>query len=116
MHVRIYRPAKSAAQSGRGRTGTWLVAPDLPTRREPETLMGWQSAGDTLGELTERLRFPCVEDAISFARRKGWDYVVEEPAERRIGPRNYLDNFRVTRPQDEERQQGWINASKNRSA
>jgi len=26
---------------------------------------------------------------------------VEEPSERRVIPRNYLDNFRIKRPQDE---------------
>jgi len=104
MRVRIYRPAKSSAQSGRAKTHAWTIEPEIVTTRMPEPVMGWVSAGDTLGELKNRMRFPMKEDAISFAVRQGWDYILEEPTERRIRPRNYLDNFRSTRPQDEEKQ------------
>jgi hypothetical protein len=107
--VRIYKPAKSAAQSGRGKTHEWLLEPELLTSRTPEPLMGWVSAGDTMSELRNRLRFCTKDEAISFAKRNIWEYVLEEPAERRICPRNYLDNFRIVRPQDEERKQA-INA------
>jgi hypothetical protein len=106
MRVRIYRPSKSAAQSGRGKTHEWVLEPEILTPRVPEPIMGWASAGDTLGELSNRMRFPMKEDAIAFAARQGWDYILEEPAERRIKPRNYLDNFRSTRPQDEEKRSG----------
>jgi hypothetical protein len=104
MRVRIYKPAKSAMQSGRGNSREWLAEPELLTPRTPEPLMGWLSANDTLGELARRMRFPTCEEAVAFATRNGWDYVVEEPAARRIVPRNYLDNFRIVRAEDEERQ------------
>jgi hypothetical protein len=103
MRVRIYKPAKSAAQSGRGKTQEWLLEPELMTPRTVEPLMGWISASDTMSELRDRLRFETPEEAISFARRNNWEYVLEEPTERRINPRNYLDNFRIVRPEDEER-------------
>lgn len=103
MRVRIYRPAKSAAQSGRRKTHEWCLEPEIVTPRTPEPIMGWASSADTMGELTDRMRFPTKEDAISFATRQGWDYILEEATERRIRPRNYLDNFRTTRPQDEEK-------------
>jgi hypothetical protein len=101
--MRIFRPTKSAMQSGRAGTEDWRIEPERATPRMPEPLMGWVAAGDTLSELCGRLRFHTRDEAASFARRKGWDYVVEEPAERRIRPRNYLDNFRIVRPEDEER-------------
>lgn len=103
MRVRIYKPAKSAMQSGRAKTSEWALEPEILTPRTPEPVMGWASSKDTLGELAYTMRFPIKEDAIAFATRQGWDFVVEEPAERRIKPRNYLDNFRATRPQDEEK-------------
>ncbi len=103
MRVRIYKPAKSAAQAGRAKNHSWLLEPELLTARMPEPLMGWLSAGDTYSEMKDRLRFPTAEEAIAFAVRNGWDYVLEQPSERRISPRNYLDNFRITRPEDEER-------------
>lgn len=104
MQARIYRPVKSAAQSGRGNRDYWLVELCLLTPRAPESLMGWAGAGDTLTELKNRLRFPSKEQAVAFAVKQGWRYEVEEPSPRKIRPRNYLDNFRHIRPQDEERQ------------
>ena len=105
MRVRIFKPAKSAAQSGRGKTHEWVLEPVLLTPRTSEPLMGWISAGDTMSELRNRLRFRTREEAIAFAKRNTWEYDLEESAERRIIPRNYLDNFRILRPQDEERKQ-----------
>jgi len=103
MRVKIYQPARTATQSGRARTHWWLIEPELPTPRTPEPLMGWASAGDTLGELRDKLRFGTVEEAMLFAQRNGWEYYVAEPEERIVRPRTYLDNFRIVRPQDEER-------------
>ena len=90
-------------QSGRAGTDDWRIEPQLATPRMPESLMGWVSAGDTLSELCGRLRFRTRDEAASFANRKGWDYFVEEPSLRKVRPRNYLDNFRIVRPEDEER-------------
>ncbi len=106
MLVRIYRPTKTSMQSGRARQ-SWLVEPMLATPRTPEPLMGWVSAGDTLSELQGRLSFQSQEEAVSFVKRHGWDYTLEEPAERSIRPRNYLDNFRIIRPEDEEKKQSF---------
>lgn len=103
MRVRVYRPAKSAAQSGRAKTRQWVIEPEIATARVPEPIMGWVSSGDSLGELKGRLYFASQEDALTFVKNKGWEVLVEEPTERRVRPRNYLDNFRITRPQDEER-------------
>lgn len=103
MRVRLYRPAKSASQSGMAKTGNWVLEPEILSARTPEHLMGWSSSSDTLGEMRGRLRFATKESALSFARRKGWECVIEEACERRVTPRNYLDNFRITRPDDEER-------------
>ena len=103
MDVRIYQPAKSAMQSGRGGMSEWRIAPRLATARKPEPLMGWVSAEDTFSELQGRLRFHSPEEAAAFARRNGWTYEIEKPEERQIQPRNYQDNFRIIRPEDEER-------------
>jgi hypothetical protein len=104
MRVRIYKPSKSAMQSGRAKTGSWLLEPELLTPRTPEPLMGWASADDTFSELRGRLSFRTSEEAVSFAKHHGWEYVLEPATERVINPRSYLDNFRITRPQDEEKQ------------
>jgi len=115
MRVRIYRPTKSTMQSGRARTHAWVLEPELLTARKPEPLMGWLSSGDTYSEMRDRLRFPNADEAVSFARRNGWEFILEEPAERHIPPRNYLDNFRIVRPEDEERQKLEVRSQKPES-
>jgi hypothetical protein len=100
MHVRILQPTKSAMQSGRGKSKMWVIQPVLPTARAPEALMGWIAAGDSASELNQRLQFSSREAAIEFAAKQGWDYSVIDPQQRQITPRNYLDNFRSSRPQD----------------
>jgi hypothetical protein len=103
MQVRILQPSKSATQSGRGKSTAWVIQPVLVTARTPEPLMGWVSAGDTFSELQNKLKFATAEAAIEFATQQGWVFEVEEPEQRKIKPRNYLDNFRTVRPQDEEK-------------
>jgi hypothetical protein len=90
--ARIYRPAKSAMQSGRANTQKWVLEfePAEPKRIEP--LMGWVSSGDTRGQVT--LRFDSKEEAIAFAEKNGYSYWIEEPHSRHIRPKSYADNFR----------------------
>ncbi|MEQ8964839.1 MAG: ETC complex I subunit [Azospirillaceae bacterium] len=92
MRARIYRPAKTAMQSGRGNVKDWVLDYEPETPRRPEPLMGWVSSGDTLNQV--RLSFDSKEDAIAFAERKGLDYSVQSEHRRRIKPRNYADNFK----------------------
>ena len=94
--ARIYRPAKTAMQSGLAKTGKWVLEYEPATPREPDPLMGWASAGDTLNEV--RLRFATLEEAVAFAKKRELDYVVIEPQERTIRPKSYADNFRYDRP------------------
>ncbi len=98
MTARIYRPAKSATQSGMGRTRRWILvyAPARPRTIEP--LMGWTSSDDMNSQV--RLSFATKEEAIEYATRNGIDYRVEEPTP--AGARramSYSDNFRPGRPQ-----------------
>lgn len=93
MHVRIYQPAKTAMQSGRAKTGHWLIEPELQTPRTPEPLMGWAAAGDTMVELLGKLKFASAEKAVAFATEKGWTYTVAPAQNRAVQPKNYLDNF-----------------------
>jgi hypothetical protein len=96
MTARIYRPAKTAMQSGRALTREWVLefAPETPRKVEP--LMGWTSSSDMKSQI--RMRFPNVEDAVAYCRRNGIPYRIEEEKPRR--PRRataYSDNFRFGR-------------------
>jgi len=93
--ARIYQPAKTAMQSGRGQTRKWLLEYEPASRRDPDPLMGWSSAGDTLNEV--RLRFDSLDEAVAFARREGLDYTLIQPHARTPKAKSYADNFRYDR-------------------
>jgi hypothetical protein len=83
-------------QSGMAKTHKWVLEYEPASPREPDPLMGWASARDTLNEV--QLYFETVEAAVEFARKNGLDYTVVEPKERTIRPKSYADNFRYDRP------------------
>ncbi|HVH77158.1 MAG TPA: ETC complex I subunit [Stellaceae bacterium] len=93
--ARIFRPAKTAMQSGRRETRGWFLEYEPASPREPDPLMGWASAGDTLNEV--RLRFATLQEAIAFADRLGLDYTVIEPHDPTPKAKSYADNFRYDR-------------------
>jgi ETC complex I subunit-like protein len=93
--ARIYRPSKTAMQSGRGRTDKWVLEYEPASRRDPDPLMGWSSARDTLNEV--RLRFPTLDEAVAFAQKQAIDYTVTEPHARTPKSKSYADNFRYDR-------------------
>ncbi|HUC65155.1 MAG TPA: ETC complex I subunit [Stellaceae bacterium] len=94
--ARIYRPTKTAMQSGRAKTHKWVLDYEQATQRHPDPLMGWISAGDTLNQL--HLSFDTLEEAVAYAQKRGLDYVVAPPHERLDKPKAYADNFRYDRP------------------
>ena len=92
IKARIYKPSKSAMQSGRAKTALWVLEYERKAPLRPEPLMGWTSSGDTMNQV--RLKFETLEQAIERAEKEGLEYSVIQPQERRLVPRNYTDNFR----------------------
>ena len=93
--ARIYRPSKTATQSGRAETRSWILEYEPATRRDPDPLMGWSSAQDTLNQV--KLRFPTLDEAVAFANKRGLEYSVIEPHARTPKAKSYADNFRYDR-------------------
>jgi NADH dehydrogenase ubiquinone Fe-S protein 4 len=95
MTARIYKPAKTAMQSGLAKTKDWVLdfAPEEAPQVEP--LMGWTSSGDMRQQV--RLRFGSKEEAIAYCERHGIAYQLFEakPAVRRTI--SYSDNFTFNR-------------------
>jgi hypothetical protein len=95
MSARIYRPARTATQSGIAREKFWVLEfePKEPRRIDP--LMGWTGSGDMTSQV--RLSFATKEEAVAYAEQNGLSYLVEEskPAPRKI--LSYADNFRPAR-------------------
>ena len=96
MKVRIFRPAKTAMQSGEAGTQKWLLEfePSTPYPRDP--LMGWTGSADTKRQI--RLRFETLEEAIAYADRQGFTYSVQVPHRMKRRPKSYAENFRYQKP------------------
>ncbi|MFK8251138.1 ETC complex I subunit [Ancylobacter terrae] len=95
MVARIYKPARTAMQSGTARTKLWVLDYEPEKAREVEPLMGYTSSADMKSQV--RLRFDSKEEAVAYAERHGIAYQIaepQEPARRRI---SYADNFSFRR-------------------
>ena len=93
--VQIFQPSKTAMQSGSGNSHRWVLEfePSAPKLADP--LMGWLGSSDTRTQV--RLKFDSREEAVDFAKRKGLDYLIQEPKTRRIRPKSYAENFSYQR-------------------
>jgi len=96
MAARIYRPARNAMQSGKGKTGAWILEFEAETPRGREPLMGWTSSSDMRQQV--RLQFDTKEQAIAYAERQGLAYSVASEAPVRTSRKSYSDNFKWGRP------------------
>jgi hypothetical protein len=95
MVARIYRPAKTAMQSGTAKTKDWVLDYEPEQPREIEPLMGWTSSADMRQEV--RLSFESAEEAIAYCERHGIAYQVlpaKGPTRRTM---SYSDNFAFKR-------------------
>lgn len=95
MLARIYRPAKTAMQSGKAKTHRWVLDYEPETARSVEPLMGYTSSSDMRQQV--RLYFETQEEAVAYARRNGIAHRVEEPHERKVRGASYSDNFKFNR-------------------
>ena len=95
MTARIYKPAKTAMQSGHAKTREWVLDYEPEEPRVVESLMGWTSSGDMKQQLS--IRFDTKEDAIAYCEREGIPYQVIEPKEPARRPAAYADNFAFRR-------------------
>ena len=88
--AKIYRPTKTAMQSGIRKTKNWVLEYEsLETGISP--LMGWESTKDTLSEV--KLEFTTKNQAISYAKKNNISYYVIDPQNRKFVKKSYADNF-----------------------
>jgi hypothetical protein len=93
--ARIYKPAKTAMQSGTARTKEWVLEHEASVPRQIDPLMGWTSSADTRTQV--RLEFATKEEAIAYAEREGIAYRLDEPKPRKLIRKSYADNFKFGR-------------------
>ena len=95
MLARIFRPSKTAMQSGKAKSAAWVLEFEPTDARRQDPLMGWTQTADTEGQV--RLSFETKEEAVAYCERHGIAYQLTEaaPVKRRIA--SYADNFAFRR-------------------
>jgi hypothetical protein len=97
MTAVIFKPAKTAMQSGRAKIHEWVLEYEPQSPKVVDPLMGWTGSSDMKADQLS-LKFPTREAAIDYAERHKIAYRVEDQHERRVRPKSYADNFRWQRP------------------
>jgi hypothetical protein len=95
MTARIYKPARTAMQSGPARTKEWVLEYEPEVAREIDPLMGWTSSRDMKQQL--QLSFDTKDEAVAYAERNGIPFRLAEPKPRQPVRKSYSDNFRFGR-------------------
>lgn len=91
MKAKIYKPAKTAMQSGTAKTAEWLLEYEPAAQKYVEPLMGWTGSGDMNQQL--KLKFDSKEKAVAYAEKNNIPYFVQEPKPRKQIKKSYADNF-----------------------
>ena len=92
MQAKIYKPAKTAMQSGRSKYNKWILKISDSKNQTKETMMGWNGGSNTTSQI--QLQFKTKEDAINYAKSNNLDYEVLETSERKVISKSYADNFK----------------------
>jgi ETC complex I subunit conserved region len=94
MPARIYKPSRSAMQSGKGKSKEWFLEFERNSASSADPLMGWTS-GDTSTQV--KLTFETQAEAEDYAKRNGIAYAVTPVAPVRLNKKSYSDNFKFGR-------------------
>ena len=96
MLARIFRPSKTAMQSGKAKSQDWLLEFEPREARRPDPLMGWTQTGDTASSQL-RLSFDTKEDAVRYAEQHGIAFQLTDPKPAKRIIKAYADNFAFNR-------------------
>ena len=96
MTAKIYRPARNAMQSGKGKQNMWYLEFERERPRGVDPLMGWTSASETNQQV--RLVFDSADEAVAYAERNAIPYEVQPEPQPRPQRKTYAENFRWGRP------------------
>ena len=93
MVARIYKPSKTAMQSGMAQTKKWVLELEYDMAKSIEPLMGWTGSSDTNSQV--QLWFESKEVAINYAKKNEIPFTVLSANSRKhiIRENGYGDNF-----------------------
>ena len=92
MKAKIYKPSKTAMQSGRSKFNKWILKISDSKNQIKDTMMGWNGGSNTLSQI--QLNFKSKEEAIRYAKSNNIDYEVLETSVRKVISKSYADNFK----------------------
>ena len=92
MLARIFRPSKTAMQSGKAKSDAWVMEFEPKDARRQDPLMGWTQTGDTESSQV-RLSFDTKEEAVRYAEHHGIAFQLIDPHPARRIIKAYADNF-----------------------
>lgn len=92
MTALIYRPAKSAMQSGTTAKQHWVLRYTPQAAKSVDPLMGWTGSSDMQSQI--KLSFDSKDEAIGYAERNGLDYIIKPVHSRKRNIQSYADNFK----------------------
>jgi hypothetical protein len=93
MAARIFQRLKSSMQSGKARTGSWILEFEPAEAKRPDPLTGWAGSGDVSEQI--QLIFDTAEAAQAYARAHGIAARVIPPNLPQLKLKTYADNFLV---------------------
>ena len=91
MLARIFRPSKTAMQSGKAKSAAWVLEFEPKDARRQDPLMGWTQTADTEGQV--RLSFETKEEAVRYADQHGIAFQLIDPKPVKRIIKAYADNF-----------------------
>ncbi|QXQ04831.1 ETC complex I subunit [Sphingosinicellaceae bacterium] len=92
MKARIFQRPKSSMQSGKARTGQWVLVTEPAEPQHHDPLTGWIGSGDTRQQV--ELKFASREAAVAYAEAQGMTYDLVPLPPKVLKLQAYADNFR----------------------
>ncbi len=92
MKAKIFKPSKTAMQSGRAKYNKWVLKFIDQKNQIKDTMMGWNGGSSTVSQI--ELKFTSKEEAINYANKNNIDYEVLETSDRKVISKSYADNFK----------------------
>lgn len=96
MLARIFRPSKTAMQSGKGKTQGWVLEFEPRDARRSDPLMGWTVTSDTESSQV-LLTFETKSEAVRYADQHGIAFQLVDPKPVKRIIKAYADNFAFNR-------------------
>ena len=90
MTIKIYKPSKTAMQSGLKKYDIWILE-FITEKTGINPLMGWETSTDTYSEVV--MKFSTKDLAVEYAKKNKIEYELIEPQNRKVVKKSYSDNF-----------------------